>query len=318
MKTQPDNSFSLSSSVIIPSFNRAHRLERCLQSVLKQTVLPTEIIIVNDGSTDDSRKFLDKLEIDIQTNSRFRSLSIKIFHTSNNGVSAARNLGIAKSSCEWIFFLDSDDEWLDEKIAIQLNFHKTYPNFKISQTQEKWIRREVFVNPRFKHKKVSGWIFAHSLELCSITPSSACIHRNVFEEVGGFDSNLLSCEDYDLWLAIASMYEVALIDQELLIRYGGELDQLSAKYKAMDRFRIYALLKRLPDFTSDQQLMALEILKTKLGILIEGRKKRNKDSNILMEILSNLNNKIQEDKNLKGSHIPIHWKKFLLNDENWE
>lgn len=220
-------------SVIIPTFNRATKVVRAISSAVNQTCSELEIIVVDDGSTDGTKKlvaqFLDRINY--------------ITHSGNLGVSPARNTGIRHSTAPFIAFLDSDDYWMPEKLEIQLNYFETHAQAQVCQTEEIWIKRGKRVNPRKKHLKPSGDIFEPSLKLCLVSPSAVMLRRSLLEEVGLFDEGLPVCEDYDLWLRIACRYPVYLIKQPLIIKEGGHPDQLSSRYRGMDRFRIRALVK---------------------------------------------------------------------------
>jgi glycosyltransferase involved in cell wall biosynthesis len=212
---------------------------------------------VDDGSNDDTPKILK----------RYKD-SIKIITIKNSGVSTARNVGIKASLNEWICFLDSDDVWHEDKLKKQLDFHKLHPKILFSHTNEKWIRDNKEIKQKAIHKKPSGWCFKENLPFCKIAPSTAMVHKSLFEKVGLFDESLEVCEDYDLWLRILREYEVGLVEDVLTTKYAGHDDQLSTKHHSMDRFRIKALLKH-----SHLTEVKLEIEK-KCNILINGAKKR--------------------------------------------
>ena len=178
-------------SVVIPSYNRKHTLDRALQSVLDQTSRVDEVILVDDGSTDGSSEMV-----------RQQFPEVIVVKQPNLGVSAARNRGIAKARCEWIALLDSDDSWLPQKIDQIRKAHKLQPDFALYHSDEIWIRRGVRVNPMQKHRKCGGWIFEQCLPLCAISPSAAVICKSTLEALGSFDENLPACEDYDLWLRL--------------------------------------------------------------------------------------------------------------------
>ncbi|RLB10590.1 MAG: glycosyltransferase family 2 protein, partial [Deltaproteobacteria bacterium] len=132
-------------SVIIPTYNRAQKLIRAVDSVLNQTFRDVEIIVVDDGSEDDTRAVLRRWGTKITV----------IEHRSRRGPSAARNSGIAQASAPLIAFLDSDDYWLPEKLAVQVSFFQDNPQAMACQTEEIWIRRGRRVNPKKRHKKPS-------------------------------------------------------------------------------------------------------------------------------------------------------------------
>ncbi len=245
-------------SVVIPTYNRAKFISRAIKSVLNQTHKVAEIIVVDDGSYDNTPEVLKSF-----------GYEIKVITQSNRGVSCARNRGIVNSSFDWIAFLDSDDEWDKDKIKEQVEFHKNNPKILISYTEELWIRNGKKINQKFHHKKFSGFCFEDNLDFCHIAPSSILMKRDIFEKIGYFDESLVVCEDYDLWLRVLREFPIGLIEKKLIIKYAGHENQLSFSYEAMDRFRVEALLKH-----SDLEIVKDEILK-KCAILINGAKKRN-------------------------------------------
>ena len=121
----------MKTTLIIPTYNRAHSLKRCLDSVFNQTFLPDEVIIIDDGSFDDTKKVLNEFSQDI----------VYIFQK-NKGVSSARNRGITLAKYDWIYFLDSDDTWHTQKLEKQINFHKQNKHILFSHTNEIWIRND--------------------------------------------------------------------------------------------------------------------------------------------------------------------------------
>ena len=254
-------------SAIIPTFNRAHLLPRAVDSILSQTLPPHSVIIVDDGSTDGTEKLIKK-----------NYPEIKYLKQDNLGVSAARNAGITATSCEWLAFLDSDDEWLPEKLARQMEVLNLAPAMKICHSDEIWIRNGKRVNPLKKHSKSGGWMFKKALPICCISPSSAMIHRSVFDNVGLFEESLPACEDYDLWLRVTSSYPVLYISEKLVVKHGGHQDQLSEKYWGMDRFRIQALEKIIlsGNLSNENLNDAKQMLQEKTKIFSNGARKRGR------------------------------------------
>ena len=254
-------------SVIIPTYNRSSFVLEALDSVLKQTIEDFELIVVDDGSTDETEKAL------AQYQGRF------IYHLQGNqGVSAARNRGIQTARGKWIAFLDDDDLWMPEKLETQIRFFSQNPKAMICQTEEIWIRNGRRVNPRKKHQKFSGDIFAPSLLLCLVSPSAVMIKRELFEQVGCFDETLPACEDYDLWLRISAQFPIFLIDRPLVVKRGGHPDQLSRTTPALDRFRIKSLVKILGSgrLSAEQYDLAYQEIKNKCRIYGQGCLKRGK------------------------------------------
>jgi len=129
-----------------------------------------------------------------------------------------------------------------------------------------------------KHRKYGGDIFLYCLPRCVMSPSSVVLHRSVIEEVGGFDETLPVCEDYDLWLRIASQTTVLYVPEKLLIKYGGHEDQLSRSSWGMDRYRIQALekllLSEVLSVTQSQEAIA-EMLR-KIEIYVAGARRRHR------------------------------------------
>ncbi len=258
-------------SVIVPTFNRQVLLDRALRSVVAQTLQPQEIIVVDDGSTDDTQAMLHT-----------KYPHINYYFVDNQGVSAARNKGISVASSPWIAFLDSDDEWLPEKLHKQYTALQQNPGYLLCHTEEIWIRRGKRVNPMNKHQKYGGYIYDKCLPLCAISPSSVIVHRELFAQVGLFDETLPACEDYDMWLRICSEHAVLFIDTPLIVKYGGHDDQLSSRFWGMDRFRIKALLKILNEsaLTKDNYELTVSILIEKCSIYIQGALKRGKQKEV--------------------------------------
>lgn len=256
-------------AVVIPTFDRAHLLPRALASVLSQSRPPREVWVVDDGSTDGTAELIRR---DFPRASYLAQ--------DNRGVSAARNRGLASSSAPWIAFLDSDDAWKPEKLERQLDALAAAPELRICHSDEIWIRGGRRVNPGRRHAKAGGWMFHHCLPLCAISPSSALIHRSVFEEIGGFDEDLPACEDYDLWLRITSRMPVLLVDEPLVVKYGGHEDQLSRREPALDRFRIRALEKILGAgiLGGEDRAAALATLRQKARIYAGGLRKRGREA----------------------------------------
>ena len=260
-------------SVVIPAYNRYEVLKRALNSVYAQTHQPTEVIVIDDGSTDATSQITQDFP------------SVIYRYQENAGVSAARNLGISLCSNEWIAFLDSDDEWHEEKLALQISLHVSDESLKFSYTDERWIRDDKEVKIPKKFHKHSGDIFKQCLSHCIIAPSSVVIHKSIFDDIGVFDETLEVCEDYDLWLRLTCKYKAGLVGKALTIKHGGNADQLSIKHWGMDRFRVKALEKLLtlhPQGTSHvREVEVKEMLEKKYTLLLQGAKKHQKQNDII-------------------------------------
>ena len=268
-------------SVIIPTYNRCDLLKRAINSVIKQTITPKEIIIVDNGSTDQTYQMVSSLFPEIN-----------YFIEKKRGVSAARNKGILESKSKWIAFLDSDDAWKPTKLEKQMEFSIfNQDKYRIIHTDETWYRNKKILNQLKKHKKSGGNIFKNSLQLCCISPSSVVLKKQIFDDYGLFDENLEVCEDYDMWIRITSKEEVGFLDSPLVLKYGGHSDQLSKKFWGMDRFRIKSLEKNLKNehFSKSQKINVLDTLIEKLTIVSDGALKRGNK-----EIFKKYNDKLQD------------------------
>ena len=265
-------------SVIIPTYNRWPVVGEAVQSVLDQTFDDYELIVVDDGSDDQTCEQINKAYP-----------NVLVLRQENRGVSAARNSGVAASNGEWIAFLDSDDLWLPEKLERQRETILDDPSIQLLHTDEIWYRRGKRVNPAKKHRKAGSDgesgddMFRRSLEMCLISPSSAVIRREVMERTGPFDETLPACEDYDMWLRIMVHHKVTHLPESLAIKRNampeghGEA-QLSATVPAMDQYRVRSMEKLVSSGALDQSwtILALTEIIRKSMIMAGGLKKRGK------------------------------------------
>lgn len=254
-------------SVIIPTYNRGWILREAVDSVLAQDFDDFELIVVDDGSTDNTRDILASYHNDII-----------VLSQNNRGVSAARNRGIDKACASLIAFLDSDDLWKPQKLSRQVEFFNVHPEALICQTEEIWVRNGVRVNPKKRHQKFSGLIFEPSLALCLVSPSAVMIRKKLFDTVGLFDERLPACEDYDLWLRVSSRYPVHLLDDPLIVKRGGHEDQLS-KAAGLDKYRIQSLKKIIDEglLSEPQHRAAARTLREKCAVYAAGCRKRGRE-----------------------------------------
>ena len=263
----PSGTDNFSVSVIIPTFNRIEFLFHALDSVFSQSYAATEVIVVDDGSTDHT---VEKLSPAYP--------SVRFLRQENQGVSAARNLGVIKAENPWIALLDSDDRWAPEKLDRQINHLSQNPSLRAVHTGEKWIRNGKEINIPASLDKTKDGLWERSLEKCIICPSSVLLHQSVFEKIGTFDPSLAICEDYDFWLRLLLTHEIGLIEEPLVHKYGGHPDQLSMSTWGLDRFRVQSL-EKISTFgnispTQKSQIHGTIIRKTDL--LIQGFKKHGK------------------------------------------
>ena len=188
-------------SVIIPTYNRARYVTRSIDNVLAQSYKDYEIIVIDDGSTDDTKKIIEPY-----------FSSIKYIYQENAGVSNARNNGIKNAKGEWIAFLDSDDEWLPEKLAVQTRFIEKHTeivahmvNINLINYNNKSINS--FLHCRFPHKNEEGIIkepfIPHFQYRTLAMPIGVMCRRESAINAGLFDESLSICEDYDFMCRLA-------------------------------------------------------------------------------------------------------------------
>jgi len=212
----------LNISAVIPCYNGEDFLTEAVSSINQQTYLPKEIIIVNDGSTDQSKEIIKQLEL----NSR---VPIKCFEQNNSGVSAARNVGIANARFEWIAFLDVDDQWLPNMLEEKVKYAKAnnmssgliccnYYEDLIDSSCEK------YENSKYAHQACEKLLFGTDFQLLFLkenfvgTASAMMFSRDSALQIGGFDSFLKHSEDFDFILRIACITSVAILSKPLALK----------------------------------------------------------------------------------------------------
>ncbi len=257
-------------SVIIPTYNRYTLLCEAIASVRAQTFTDYELIVVDDGSTDNTPSLADDPDLRYLAPQR----------TGMPG--ASRNRGAAAARGEYLAFLDSDDLYLPEKLKKQTDLLDAQPEIPLVHTRELWKRGEKTVSQKGQKHQREGDIFADALWKCTIGPSTVMMRKTVFETLGGFDETLEVAEDYEFWLRLTARYPVAYIDEALTIKRAGEWDQLSEKYGQIEEFRMEALFcllekKLLPE---PRQMEALAMLEKKIDIWKTGALKRNRGEEV--------------------------------------
>lgn len=192
-------------SVVIPVYNNAAHVRKAIDSVLGQDYRPLEVIVVDDGSTDETPGILESY-----------GGAIRVLEQENAGAAAARNAGISAAQGELIAFLDADDYWLPGKLNIQVAYLQRNPDVGLVYNAWKVIAEDEATAPdasldqdRFaiEHDK-SGWIYPMLLEECIIHTSSAVLRRSVAEATGPFDVKLRRGQDYDYWLRVSRITEI--------------------------------------------------------------------------------------------------------------
>lgn len=184
-------------SVVMPAYNAGLTVERALASIAAQTVKPKEVIVVDDGSSDDTVARIKAMA------GRMNGIRLRAFTQANQGAGAARNRAVAAASGAWLAFLDSDDEWLPAKLQRSLevsqagdlvmsshNLFNVGPEGEsLNDSRARWLR-----DPADPYRT----LFLRGF----ISSSTVLVRREAVVAVGGFDATLRSAQDYELWLAV--------------------------------------------------------------------------------------------------------------------
>ena len=195
-------------SVIVPVFNRQDYVVETIESIVNQTYKNIELIIINDGSTDDSEKVIR----DFQT--RYPDV-INLINQKNQGQVKARNNGLKEARGEFIAFLDSDDVWLADKIEKQVSLFKDEIGLVYSGVQYIDAQGAVIGEERCDHS-IRGSVYEALLVKNRMTGGTVIVKSEALKKVGLFDEALKAAENWDLWLRITKLYKVDFVDEALL------------------------------------------------------------------------------------------------------
>lgn len=185
-------------SIIIPLYNKEHIITKSIQSVLDQSYQDFELIIVNDGSTDNSVKEAEK----------FNDNRIRLIHQKNKGVSAARNRGIEEAKHDLVSFLDGDDWWDKNFLKTFIDLSNKFPEAGLYAGQYVQINSENEIIKLDRFPPIDEGIFNLHEYFFAVWSSSIMIRKHVFHISGTFDENLTHGEDTDLWIRIALSYKL--------------------------------------------------------------------------------------------------------------
>ncbi len=237
-------------SVIIPTYNRAHLIKRAIQSVLNQTYQDFEIIVVDDGSTDNTEEEVKNLN-----NQKIRYIR----HNENKGAAVARNTGIKAARAEFIAFQDSDDEWSSNKLKRQMEVFKNAPlEVGVVYTGSWQIRnnKRIYL-PLFTGKKREGNIYKELFEgrITGIPTPLAIVKKECFNQVGMFEERFSPLEDGELWLRISKYYEFKYIKEPLVTRYYTP-NSISTDLNAYIEARNLILEKHFEEFRKNKESLA--------------------------------------------------------------
>ena len=207
-------------SIVIPVYNKEIFVAKTVKSVLNQTFADFEIIIVNDGSTDQSEAKISEIE-----DSRIQYYSKK-----NEGVAGARNFGIEKATADYICFLDADDYWFPNFLETMHHFISKLPEQKVFATAIEIETKNKTISAHYSIPKTSDFeivnFFDASQKKCVLWTSSICIHKSVFDKVGTFDTKIKHGEDTELWIRIGLQFPIVFI-RKILARYVYDNESIS-------------------------------------------------------------------------------------------
>lgn len=207
-------------SVVIPLYNKEKQIRRTLQSVLAQTFQAFEIVVVNDGSTDNSAIEVEKV----------KDPRIRLIHQRNAGVSAARNKGIEEAKYELIAFLDADDEWTTEYLTMQFKLYQMYPACSVYACNYKHrdengnISNTVIRRLPFQKKDgiLSNYFEVASYSHPPVWTSAVMVRKKTIQSIGGFPINATSGEDLITWAKLSTITQIAYSTEPLAIYNMGE------------------------------------------------------------------------------------------------
>lgn len=199
-------------SVIIPTYNRETVIGRAIESVLKQTYPHFELLIIDDGSTDQTKQVVEQI-----ADERIRYILLE----ENGGVAHARNVGIAETQYDYIAFLDSDDEWMPEKLEMQmeklLDSSAGFGAVYCRMGGNDWMGKPYIFPPyELERSILEGKMLPIMLMQNLIGTPTVLVRRECIEKVGGFKESLVSLEDWEWILRIAKEYRIGFVDKVLL------------------------------------------------------------------------------------------------------
>ncbi|WP_395057847.1 glycosyltransferase family 2 protein, partial [Flavobacterium sp.] len=199
-------------SIIIPLYNKENHIENTLKSVLNQSFIDFEIIVVNDGSTDNSEQIVFQ----------FNDNRIHYFYKKNEGVSIARNFGIEQAKSNLICFLDADDFWYENFLETMYRYIKKLPEYKVFSSAIEIETSKTIFPAQYSIKRNNDFeiinFFEASEKESVIWTSSTVFHKSVFTKTGMFDPNIKISEDTDLWIRVGLQYQIVFI-WKILARY---------------------------------------------------------------------------------------------------
>lgn len=219
---------STSVSVVIPAYNAERFLRDALESAVRQTLAPMEILVIDDGSTDETGRLAASVQ------------GVRCIRQSNAGVSAARNRGIEEARGEFVALLDADDAWMPEKLAVQLTGLRSNQFAFSARTETDELLKPVRIaRGGFPGSLLEGLLFHGNVVG---TPSSVMAPRQALLDAGGFDPRLSMCADWDMWIRLATRLSGAYSDESLVL-YRLHQGSMSTNLRVYESDSCYMLAK---------------------------------------------------------------------------
>lgn len=229
-------------SVVIPVRNGKDYIQEALDSVLRQSFTDLELLLIDDGSTDDD---YDRYALQDER--------IRVIHLTGNGVSRARNVGMAQSRGEFIAFLDADDVWFPGKLEAQVRYFDAHPD--VGVIFGKFIRWPALPDGGFApassliqdvaqlsktEEERSGWLYTRLLDGLLVGMNTAVVRRSVYEAIGGFNESMRQGEDYDFWLKASRIAQMHSLDGNVALY---RIHPASAMHRLSQENQLSILLK---------------------------------------------------------------------------
>lgn len=213
-------------SVIIPAYNSERTIQETVESVQNQTLSDIEIIIINDGSTDQTWNLIQRLD----------DPRIRAFSYENGGVAVARNRGIAHSAGELLAFLDSDDLWTSDKLESQLEALNTHPDTSVAYSWTSYFHDQKGTIHPGHPVYFEGDVYADLLKWNFLASgSNPLISRKAIEEIGGFDPVFPPCEDWDFYLRLSAKYKFIFVPKHQIIYRQSSTSVSASNFEFMEK-----------------------------------------------------------------------------------
>lgn len=284
-------------SVVIPLYNKANYIKKTIESVLNQSYNEFEIIVIDDGSTDNSSQVVNGIN----------DLRLHLFQQENKGASHARNKGVELSKNDWIAFLDADDIWYKNHLEELNHSIDSFPEAKVVSNgyeialDKKFIKKPCYSKTLPKSADLIDDYFSFSLIDPLFWTSSIAVHKDAFKAIGGFDEDISSGQDTDLICRLALKYKLAYNPKVTFLHFKNTENNLSKTNYLNPRLKI---IEKLKPEENDQHFLKkyLDVNRFSLALQAKLRHQPETFKKLINEIdKSNLNSK----------------QKFLLNCPAW-